>query len=106
VDVHDAAPAEQLFGGDAALDRFEEGPDLIVALAARTDIHMAAFARNRDPAVAGMDEAGDAEAGAGAEHGARCRMTLDAGADLLAVVVAERGDGKRLRLEVVDEHHV
>ena len=63
---------------------------------------MAAFAGDRNPAAAGVNEPGNAETGSGAEHDAAgVRLGL-AAADLLHVFRPERDDGERLRLEIVE----
>ena len=62
IEQGDAAAAEQLFGGNPPFDRLEERPDLIVALRARADIHVAAFAGHWKPGVLSMDKACHAKA--------------------------------------------
>ena len=56
--------------------------------------------------MAGMDQPGNAETGAGAEHDAAGRRLGRAAADLLHMLLAEGDDGQRLRLEVVEHDHV
>ena len=76
--------------------------NLEIARRARADVHVAALAGHRNPAAAGVDQAGNAEAGAGAEHDAAAPGSGVAGADLFHVLLAERHDGQRLRLEIVE----
>ncbi len=106
IDVDQTAPAEKLLAGDTALDRLDMREDLVVARRARSDVHVAALAGHRNPAMTGMDETGDAEAGAGAEHDAAGGRFRLAGADLFHVLFAERHDGERLGLEIVENDHI
>ncbi|ENN84511.1 hypothetical protein RHSP_72706 [Rhizobium freirei PRF 81] len=106
IEVLQTTAANDLFGRDPALDGFEMRPDLQVALAARSKIDMAAFARHRYPLMLGMDQAGYAKPGAWPEHGARSGLVFRGLADAFAMVVGNLGDRQRLCFEVVDDKHV
>ena len=68
--------------------------------------NVTALARHRDPVRAGPDEAGDADAGAGAEHhlgGLRCGR---APADLMQLLSVQMRQRQSERLKVVEEEDV
>ena len=80
--------------------------DLIIAFSAWADIDMAAFARHRHPCMACADKTGNAKPRARSEYDAGGNHFFRLAANLFQMIAAERHDGKRLRLEIVQHGHV
>ena len=79
-------------------------PGSCSARRARPDVHMPARARHRYPVIQGMDQPGDPEPGSRTEHHPSRIGFRRAAADLFHMLFAERDNGQRLRLEIIEHH--
>jgi len=106
IEINETPAAQDLFCGNTPLDRLQMRKHGAVACRARPKIDMAAFAGHRNPVVAGIDQTGDAESRARAEHNPR-RAALDfAGADGMPVFSVERRRRQGLCLEIIEHDDV
>ena len=77
-----------------------------LTVGSRANINMPAFARNRDPHMARMDQAGNTEAGAGTEHNAAAVKFWSAVADGCEVILVKRNNRQSLRFKIIDHNDV
>ena len=106
IEPEQAATTEDLLRRNPSFDPLDMRKDLKVALGARAEIDMSAFAGDGNPGVERAHEAGDAEPGAGPQHHLGVIKLGFAAADLNLVFTIERRHGQRLRLEIVDDHNL
>ena len=97
-----AGPADDAFGADPPLLPLDMRPHPVVGLGDGAELHVSAFAGDRDPGAGRVDHRRGAKSRAGAEnHLGSVRLCRPA-ADLADVVALQSRQGQRLRLEVVE----
>ncbi len=106
IEVGKPRPRQNALGGKMVVAAAQPLDQLELVARMGGERNVTALARHRDPIGAGPDEAGDADAGAWAEHhlgGSRCRR---ASADPMQLLSAQMRQRQSERLEVVEEKDV